>query len=141
MLFCQKSKQVKMKKPKKILFTENAPEPQGPYSQAVIYGDLVFVSGQGPVDPKTNKIIVGSIEEEAECTLKNIKTILLAAGSSPENALKVTVYLSDMEYFQRFNKIYEKYFSKNPPARTCIQAGRLPMDIKVEVDVIGYIDR
>lgn len=130
-----------MKKTKKAVFTDNAPKPKGPYSQAVIYGDLVFVSGQVPVDPKTNEIIRGSIEEEAERTLENIKNILHEAGSCLENALKVTVYLSDMEYFQRFNKIYEKYFSKNPPARTCIQAGRLPMDIKVEVDVVGYINR
>lgn len=130
-----------MKTTKTILFTENAPKPKGPYSQAIIYRDLVFVSGQGPIDPKTNEIVRGEIEREAEQTLENIKTILQDAGSSLENALKVTVYLSDMEYFGRFNKIYEKYFGKNPPARTCIQAGRLPRDIKVEIDVIGYVDQ
>ena len=130
---------VKMKETPKILFTEDAPEPKGPYSQAVIYGGLVFVSGQIPINPKTNEVVRGSIAEEAEQTLENIKTILLAAGSSLENALKITVYLSDMEYYGGFNKIYETYFRETPPARTCIQAGRLPMDVKVEVDIIAYI--
>ncbi len=125
---------------RETLYTENAPKPKGPYSQAVIYGDLVFVSGQGPIDSKTNEIMRGEIEEEAEQTLDNLKTILLEAGSSLENTLKVTVYLSDMNHFQRFNKIYEKYFNKNPPARVCIQAGRLPSDIKVEIDAIGYVE-
>ena len=134
-----------MKKTKKQISTENAPKPRGPYSQAITYGDLVFISGQGPIDPDTNEIIRGDIEEEAERTLDNINAILLAAGSSPKNVLKVTVYLSNMVFFKRFNRIYEKYFGTNsckiPPARSCIEAGRLPGDIKVEIDVIGYIGR
>ncbi len=122
---------------KEIIRTTKAPAPVGPYSPVVAYGDLIFVSGQGPLDPKAGVLVSGTIQEEARQTLENIKNILEDIGSSMDNVLKVTAYLGDMNDFGQFNEIYAGYFPSNPPARTCIQAGRLPFDIKVEIDVIA----
>lgn len=122
--------------PKKIFYTENAPTPRGPYSQAVIHNGLLYISGQGPVDPETGTILRGTIEEETEITLNNIKTIIEEAGASLKDAIKVTCYLADMDDFGRFNEVYKKYFTDEPPARSTIQAGRLPMDIQIEMDAI-----
>lgn len=119
--------------------TEKAPLPAAKYSQAVIYGNLVFVSGQGAVDPATQKLVPGTVEEEAERTLNNIKIILEHAGSSLDKVLKVNVYTSNMDYYQKFNKVYEKFFTKEPlPARTFVQAARLPFDIKIEIECVAY---
>ena len=122
---------------KEIITTDRAPAPVGPYSPVVAFGELIFVSGQGPLDPKANALVGGTIQEETRQTLDNIKNILDDVGSSLENVLKVTAYLGDMNDFGEFNEVYAEYFSSNPPARTCIQAGRLPFDIKVEIDVIA----
>jgi len=122
---------------KEIIPTTKAPAPVGPYSPVVAFSDLIFVSGQGPLDPKTGVLVNGTVQEEARQTLENIKNILEDVGSSMESVLKVTAYLGDMNHFGEFNEIYAKYFPSNPPARTCIQAGRLPFDIKVEIDVIA----
>ncbi|RJP69135.1 MAG: hypothetical protein C4532_11215 [Candidatus Abyssobacteria bacterium SURF_17] len=120
---------------KEIIPTNKAPAPVGPYSPVVAFGDLLFISGQGPVNPATGKLISGNVQEEARQTLENIKNILDDVGSSLEHVLKVTAYLADMDDFFSFNEVYAQYFPSNPPARTCIQAGRLPFDIKVEIDV------
>jgi 2-iminobutanoate/2-iminopropanoate deaminase len=122
---------------KRIIPTEKAPAPVGPYSPVVGFQDLIFVSGQGPLDPKTQVLVSGSIQEETRRTLENIRNILEDVGSSLNHALKVTAYLGDMNDFGEFNEIYREFFPANPPARTCIQAGRLPFDIKVEIDVIA----
>ena len=122
---------------KQIISTDKASKPAGPYSPVVAFGDLLFISGQGPGDPKTGELQKGELESETRRTLENVKAILEDVGSSMEHVLKVTAYLSDMDNFAAFNEIYAEYFSKNPPARTCIQAGRLPFDIKVEIDVIA----
>jgi 2-iminobutanoate/2-iminopropanoate deaminase len=122
---------------KRIIPTEKAPAPVGPYSPVVGFHDLIFVSGQGPLDPKTQVLVSGSIQEETRRTLENIRNILEDVGSSLNHALKVTAYLGDMNDFGEFNEIYREFFPANPPARTCIQAGRLPFDIKVEIDVIA----
>jgi 2-iminobutanoate/2-iminopropanoate deaminase len=122
---------------KEIIPTTKAPAPVGPYSAVVAYGDLIFVSGQGPVNPQTCALVSGTVQEEARQVLENIKNILEDVGSSLDNVLKVNAYLSDMENFFRFNEVYQEYFPSNPPARTCIQAGRLPFDIKVEIEVIA----
>jgi 2-iminobutanoate/2-iminopropanoate deaminase len=121
---------------KRIISTEKAPAPVGPYSAVVGFGDLIFVSGQGPIDPKTGVLKEG-LKDQARQTLDNIKSILEDVGSSMEHVLKTTVYLSDMNNFFDFNEIYAEYFPKNPPARTCIQAGRLPFDIMVEIELIA----
>jgi 2-iminobutanoate/2-iminopropanoate deaminase len=122
---------------KEIIPTTKAPAPVGPYSPVVGFGDLIFVSGQGPLNPGTGVLVSGTVQEEARQTLENIKNILEDIGSSMENVLKVTAYLSDMDNFFLFNDVYKEFFPSNPPARTCIQAGRLPFDIKVEIDVIA----
>jgi 2-iminobutanoate/2-iminopropanoate deaminase len=125
---------------KKIITTDKAPAPVGPYSPVVAFEKLIFVSGQGPLDPETKQLVTGTIQEETRQTLENIKNILEDIGSSMNNVLKVTAYLGDMDNFFAFNEVYAEYFPSDPPARTCIQAGRLPFDIKVEIDVIACRD-
>ncbi len=122
---------------KEIIATNKAPAPVGPYSPVVAFEKLIFVSGQGPLNPETKELVTGTVQEEARQTLENIKSILEDVGSSMENVLKVTAYLGDMNDFFAFNEVYAEYFPENPPARTCIQAGRLPFDIQVEIDVIA----
>jgi 2-iminobutanoate/2-iminopropanoate deaminase len=124
---------------KKVFQTDKAAVTEGPYAQAIIHDGLIYVSGQGAVDPETNEIRLGTVEEEAELALRNLKIILEEAGSSLKNTLKVTVYLLDMEEFARFNGVYRKYFSEYLPARTCIQAACLPFETRVEIDAIAHI--
>ena len=124
---------------KKVMYTEKAPLTGAPYSQAIAYKDLLFVSGQGPIDPRTNEIVRGSIEDETRWTLDNLKAILEAAGSSMDKVLKVTVYVKNIDDFDKFNEVYGEYFKADKPARTALQAGKLPMDIKVEIDAVAYI--
>lgn len=124
---------------KKVIFTEKGPVTGAPYSQAIAFENLLFVSGQGPVDPKAGKIVYGTLEEQTRLTMENIKAILASGGSSLENVLKVTVFLADMDDFSAMNEVYKEYFKGDMPARTCIQAGRLPFDIKVEIEAIAYI--
>lgn len=123
---------------KEAIAPRNGPETKGPYSPAIAYGDLVFVSGQGPVDPATGKIINGDVVEQFKLALGNIEIILAAAGSCLANVLKVTLYLAEMNDFQKINAVYKTFFGPVFPARTTIQAGRLPFDIKVEIDVIAH---
>ncbi|MCP4574985.1 MAG: hypothetical protein GY846_01670 [Deltaproteobacteria bacterium] len=124
---------------KKIFHTEKAAVTGGPYSQAVIHDGLIYTAGQGAIDPETNQIRLGTVEEEAELALENLKIILEEAGSSLKNVIKVTVYLLDMEEFARFNVIYRKYFTEDLPARTCIQAACLPFETRVEIEAIAHI--
>lgn len=125
---------------KQIVRTDNAPKPVGPYSQAVRAGGLLFVSGQGALDPKTGQPVRDSVEAEARQVMENLKAILEAAGSSLDRVVKSTCYLVDLGDFQTFNKIYGEYFTQDSPARTTIQAARLPLDFRVEVDVIATVD-
>ena len=124
---------------KRVFQTDKAAVTGGPYAQAVIHDGLIYVSGQGAVDPETNQLRLGTVEEEAELALQNLKIILEEAGSSLQNTLKITVYLLDMEEFPRFNVIYRKYFGENLPARTCIQAAGLPFGMRVEIDAIAHV--
>jgi len=124
---------------KKVFQTDKAAVTGGPYAQAIIHEGLIYVSGQGAVDPETNEIKLGTVEQEAELALRNLKIVLEEAGSSLKKALKVTVYLLDMEEFARFNGIYRRYFGEHLPARTCIQAACLPFETRVEIDVIAHL--
>jgi 2-iminobutanoate/2-iminopropanoate deaminase len=125
---------------KQVVRTEDAPKPVGPYSQAIKSGNLVFVAGQGALDPRTGEVQRQSIQTETKQVLENLKAILTAAGSSLDRVVKTTCYLADMSDFQAFNAVYAEYFPQDPPARTTIQAGRLPLDLRVEIEVIATID-
>ena len=117
--------------------TDRAAVLGGLYSQAVIHNGLIYLSGQGPIDPQTNEVTLGTVEKEAELTLENIRIILEEAGSSLNNVLRVTVYLLDMKEYGRFNEVYRRYFQTDLPARTCVQAGKLPFGVRVEIDAIA----
>jgi 2-iminobutanoate/2-iminopropanoate deaminase len=123
---------------KEILKVPSAPPAKGPYSTAVALGSLLFISGQGPVDPASGEFLKGTVEEQAGLVMANLSNILNEAGSSLDQVLKVTLYLSNMDNFSQVNEVYKTFFSGEYPARTCIQAGRLPFDIDVEIDVIAY---
>ena len=122
---------------KRIIQTELAPAAIGPYSQAIRIGDFLYTSGQIALDPKSGKFLSGEIKEETEQTLRNISAILKADGLELENVIKTTVYLSDLNDFVQMNQIYEKYFSKNKPARACVQVAALPKGAKIEIDAIA----
>ena len=122
---------------KRIIQTNLAPAAIGPYSQAIRIGDFLYTSGQIALDPESGMFLSGEIEEETEQTLKNISAILQAGGVNFENVIKTTVYLSDLNDFTRMNQVYEKYFSKNKPARACVQVAALPKGAKIEIDAIA----
>jgi 2-iminobutanoate/2-iminopropanoate deaminase len=122
-----------------IIKTVNAPEAIGPYSQAVKQGNLLFVSGQLPIDPATGKI-TGDIKEQTRQSLENLKSILLASGTSPVNVLKTTVFLKNMDDFAVMNGVYQEYFPQNAPARSTVEVSRIPRGALVEIEAIAAID-
>ncbi|WP_072150330.1 RidA family protein [Candidatus Kryptobacter tengchongensis] len=122
---------------KKIVYTEKAPKPVGPYSQAVIAGDFIFTAGQIPIDPKTNQVVQGDIKEQTKQVLENLKAVLEASGATFDDVVKVTVYMRDLNEFSAMNEIYSEYFKNSPPARTTVEVSRLPRDVKVEIDLIA----
>ena len=121
---------------KKKIATQNAPQAIGPYSQAIQYGDFLFVSGQIAIDPETGDLVEGDIEAQTEQVLKNITAIIEAAGMTVQNAVKCTCFLKDMNDFVRFNSVYESYFGESLPARETVEVSRLPKDVLVEVSAI-----
>jgi 2-iminobutanoate/2-iminopropanoate deaminase len=125
---------------KKTIATEAAPKAIGPYSQAVIHNGLAFLSGQIPIDPGTNQLISGDIAAQTERVLENIKAVLQASGSSLDRVLKTTVFLKDMGDFPKMNEVYARYFGQNPPARSTVEAARLPRDVQVEIDAIASVE-
>jgi 2-iminobutanoate/2-iminopropanoate deaminase len=122
---------------KEIISTENAPGAIGPYSQAIKAGDMVFCSGQIPIDPQTGEFVSQDIAEQTEQVLKNLSAVLEAAGSDLNNVVKTTVFLADMNDFAAMNEVYTRYFSENKPARATVQAARLPRDARVEIECIA----
>jgi 2-iminobutanoate/2-iminopropanoate deaminase len=125
---------------KQIISTEKAPKAMGVYSQAVVYGGLAYLSGQIPADPVSGKIIEGGISAQTERVLENIKGVLEASGASLDSVLKTTVYLKDMGDFAPMNEVYQRFFSKNPPARSTVQVAKLPRDVGIEIDVIAAVE-
>jgi len=115
----------------------DAPDAIGPYSQAISYKDLVFLSGQIPINPKTGNIEATTIEGQTEQVMKNLQAVLSAAGSGLSRALKCTVFLSDLKDFPAFNKTYEAFFNETPPARSTVQVSGLPRNAKIEIDMIA----
>jgi 2-iminobutanoate/2-iminopropanoate deaminase len=122
---------------REIIKTESAPGAIGPYSQAVRAGGFVFASGQIPTDPKTGMFVEGGIVEQTHQVMRNLKALLEAAGTSLERVVKTTVFIADMGDFSAMNEVYGQYFKENPPARSTVQAARLPRDARVEIDVIA----
>jgi len=121
--------------------TEKAPKPIGPYSQAVVEGDLIFVAGQGCTNPLTGKLELGDVRSETKRTFENVRAILEAAGSSLDDVLKCNVYLRDIDDFAGMNEVYATFFAAPFPARTTIQAGALPGGIAVEIECIAKKSR
>ncbi len=119
--------------------TDKAAELGGPYSQAVIHNGLVYVSGQVSIDPATSQVVIGTIEEETAVTMANLRIILEECGSSLAKLLQVRAYLADIKDYGRFNEVYRRYFPASPPARSCIQAAKIPFGLRVEIDAIGCI--
>jgi len=122
---------------KQPIFPSNAPKPIGPYSPGLRVGDFVFVSGQGPLNPATRQIAGDTIEAQTAQVLENIKTILEAGGATMADVVKSTVHLSDLAWFERFNKVYATYFPDPKPTRTTV--GSQLLGILVEIDVIAYV--
>ncbi len=123
--------------PKKHIETQEAPKPIGPYSQAVISGGLLFCSGQIALDPATGELVKGDVAAQTERVLQNLLAVLKGAKMGPENVVKTTVFLADMADFPRMNEVYGRYFGKEPPARSTVQAAALPKGARVEIDVIA----
>ena len=124
---------------RQAISTTDAPQAIGPYSQAIRAGNLLFVSGQGHADPVTGAIVTGDIATATRRVMDNIGAILEAAGASFDHVVRTTVYLADMGDFAAMNAAYGEYFSAPAPARTTIQAARLPKDLRVEIDVIAVL--
>ena len=121
---------------KKIIATDHAPSAIGPYSQATQYGNLLFVSGQIPIDPKTGELVEGDIEVQTNQVLENLQAIIKAAGITLQNVVKCSCFLKDMEDFVKFNDVYNSFFAESLPARETVEVARLPKDVRVEVSAI-----
>lgn len=124
---------------KQIIATETAPKAIGPYSQAVKSGQMLFLSGQIPLDPATGQLIEGDIVAQTERVLENVRAVLAAAGADFNHVVKTTVFLKNMTDFPKMNEVYARFFAENPPARSTVEAARLPRDVQVEIDCIAII--
>lgn len=122
---------------KDAIVTDFGPKAIGPYSQAIRANGFIFVSGQIALDPRTQELVSGDVTVQTERVLENVKGILQAAGSSLEKVVRSTVFLADMNEFAPMNEVYARYFRQDPPARSTVQAARLPRDVRVEIDVIA----
>ncbi len=125
---------------KEIVQTERAPQAIGPYSQAVKIGPLLFTSGQIPLDPRTGEFVAGGIEEQTEQVFVNLTAILAEAGAQLSQVVKTTVFLADMDDFAAMNRVYARYFSEQPPARSTVQAAKLPRGARVEIEIIAWVE-
>ncbi|HUJ24593.1 MAG TPA: RidA family protein [Myxococcales bacterium] len=120
-----------------IVSTEKAPKAIGPYSQAVVSGELVFTSGQIPLDPTTQQMVTGDVRAQAERVMENLGAVLAAAGSGFEKVVKATIFLADLNDFATVNEVYGKRFPKDPPARSTVQVAALPKGARVEIELIA----
>ena len=122
---------------REVISTDKGPKAIGPYSQAIRANGFIFISGQGPGDPATGRVVDGGIAEQTAQCLENVTAILEVAGSSLDRAVRVGVFLKDMNDFEAMNEVYARYFPAKPPARTTIEAARLPRDFRIEIDMIA----
>ncbi len=125
---------------KNIISTDKAPQAIGPYSQAVQFNNLLFVSGQIPLEPKSGEILKGDIKEQTKQILDNLNAILIEGGSSLNNVLRTTIFLTNLEDYADVNEIYAEFFKKSMPARSTVQISRLPMDVPIEIDAIACVN-
>ena len=125
---------------KRTVATKIAPQAIGPYSQAVVYNGVAYLSGQIGLDPASGQLVPGGIVEQTQRVLENLKAVLEACGSSLDRVLKTSVYLKDMSEFTAMNQVYARYFAHEPPARATIEAARLPRDVRVEIDCIAAVE-
>jgi len=121
------------------ILTPNAPKPSGHYSQAVVHNNIVYVSGQLPVDPETGEKRLGSIEEQTEQALRNLSAILQAAGSGLNQVIKTTIYISDIELWGRVNEVYSKFFGEHRPARVVVPTKDLHFGFQIEIEAVGVV--
>ena len=124
---------------KKIIATKNAPSAIGPYSQAIVAGNLLFTSGQIAIDPKTGELEQSSLEAETKQVMNNMNAVLTEAGTSFKNVVKTTIFLKNMDDFAEVNEIYASYFEKDFPARETVQVAKLPLDVNVEISMIATL--
>ena len=122
-----------------LVSSDDAPKAMGAYSPAIRAGNLLFVSGQIPIEPKTGTLLTGDITEQTEQVMRNITALLKAAGADFNNVVRTTVFLADMNDFNGMNAVYSKHIVDPPPARATVQVGRLPRDVKIEIDVIAVL--
>ena len=125
---------------KSVIQTPDAPKAIGTYSQGIRLENMVFTSGQIPINPKTCELIVGEFEAEVHQVLTNLDGVLKGGGSSLQSAVKLTVFLTDLSYFAQVNEIFLSFFSKEPPARSAVQVSALPMNARIEIEAIGYVE-
>lgn len=125
---------------KKIITTSNAPAPIGPYNQAVLSGNTLYISGQIPIDPATGKLVEGDIAKETKQSMENLKAILIAAGMTFENVVKTSIFIADMNQFAEINAVYATYFnSESAPARETVEVANLPKFVNVEISMIAVL--
>jgi 2-iminobutanoate/2-iminopropanoate deaminase len=125
---------------KSIIATKEAPAAIGPYSQAIKVGNLIFTSGQIPIDPASGQIVAGGVAEQTARVMANLQAVLTAAGAGLDDVVKTTVYIKDMDGFGIINEVYNRYFTKEPPARSCVEVARLPKDVLVEIEAVAVVE-
>ena len=125
---------------KSVIQTSDAPKAIGTYSQGIRSDNMVFTSGQIPINPKTGELIIGKFKAEVHQVLTNLDGILKGGGSSLQSAVKLTVFLTDLSYFAQVNEIFNNFFPKDPPARSAVQVSALPMNARIEIEAIGYVE-
>lgn len=123
----------------KIISTDKAPSAIGPYSQAVVAGNIVYTSGQIAIVPSTGNVVEGGVEEQTKQVIENLKAVLEEAGTSLNKVIKTTVFIKNMGDFAKINEVYSKYFTSNFPARSCVEVARLPKDVLIEIEAVAVI--
>ena len=122
---------------KSIISTDKAPQAIGPYSQAIEFNGMIYTSGMIPINPTDGSLVTGTVEEQAEQALKNLKALVEESGSSMEQVIKTTVFIKDMNDFAKINDVYARYFTHNYPARSCVEVARLPKDVLIEIEAVA----
>lgn len=120
-----------------VISTDKAPAAIGPYSQAIEVNGMIYTSGMIPIDPSTGELVTGSVEAQAEQAISNLEALLAASGSSIEKAVKMVVFISNMDDFGKINEVYAKHFKEPYPARSCVQVARLPKDVAIEIEAVA----